>query len=318
MCDSEHRLHLSVWLRDGINVDTDGWKFRVEGRDTVAGFLPGAPWRTDFNGCAHHVGLLLHPEVLRRLAGEQGEAFFECLRRDGYLRVRPADVVVLRAARELDIALLASNSSPLLREAKSLELLARLVEAGVRQNTVRARPRERERLEHARDLLLADLVRAPTIAELARAWRAEHLPAQAGLQTAFWCAGLCALPAGTHARRVGTDRLRAHECVGSRPSPGLYQHESFRHRIPQGTRHAAGRTQASIIREQFSRALIAAGPRRPGGRNPPKMGVPGIAFVRRALSKSPQVPPVSRSRARNWVYRTRRHSRRIAEQIWSG
>ncbi len=169
VCDSEHRLHLSVWLRDGINVDTDGWKFRVEGRDTVAGFLPGAPWRIDFNGCAHHVGLLLHPEVLRRLAGEQGEAFFECLRRDGYLRVRPADVVVLRAARELDIALLASNSSPLLREAKSLELLARLVEAGVRQNTVRARPRERERLEHARDLLLADLVRAPTIAELARA-----------------------------------------------------------------------------------------------------------------------------------------------------
>ncbi len=68
MGDSEYRVHLSVWMRDGI--DTDGWKFRLEERNTVAGNLPEAPWRTDFDDNAHHGGLL-HPDVLRELTGEQ-------------------------------------------------------------------------------------------------------------------------------------------------------------------------------------------------------------------------------------------------------
>jgi AraC family transcriptional regulator len=173
VCDSEHRVHLSVWLRDGVSVNSDGWKFRVEGRDTVAGFLPGAPWKTDFCGHAHHVGLLLRPELLRSLGGDQGEVFFERLHRDGFLRVCPAQADVLRTAHELDAILLSTDSSPLLREAKSLELLARLVAAGATgaagDDPSGLTRRERNQLACAREMLLADLAQAPTIEQLARA-----------------------------------------------------------------------------------------------------------------------------------------------------
>ena len=169
VCDTEQRLHLSVWLRDGIDVAADGWTFRVEGRDTVAGYLPGAPWRTDFDGHAHHVGLLLAPEILHTLAGDQGDAFFERLRRDGFLRVRPGDAEVLRAAHELDAVLLAPSSSLLLREAKSLELLARMIEVDTRRGDAGLTQGERARLHQARERLLGNLAAAPTIEQLARA-----------------------------------------------------------------------------------------------------------------------------------------------------
>jgi AraC family transcriptional regulator len=183
--NSERRLHLSVWLRRGINVDIDGWKFRIEGHDTVAGYLPGAPWQTDLNGDAHHVGLLLHAEAVRALAGEQGEAFLEGLRRNGFLRVQPGDAAVLRAAHELDVTLLALDSSALLREAKSLELLARLVEAGTRQDRFGLTRADRTRLDRARALLLADLAHPPTIAQLACACGLNTLRLKRGFKQRF-------------------------------------------------------------------------------------------------------------------------------------
>lgn len=169
VCDSAERLHLSVWLRDGLAVESDGWKFRVAGRDTVAGYLPGTPWKSDFRGQAHHVGLLLPPGQLPVLGGEQGDAFFQDLRRDGFLRVQAGTAEVLRAAHELDATLLNPLTSPLLREAKSLELLAHLLSAGRAEAAAPLITRvQRERLHRARELLLADLADPPSIEHLAR------------------------------------------------------------------------------------------------------------------------------------------------------
>ncbi len=170
VADSEQRQHLSVWPRDGIDLDAGGRLVRVASRGSLAGLLPGTPWQASFSGYSQHGGLLLHPDVLRRLAGERGDAFLQRLQsRSAGLRVHPTDGSVLRAAHELDATLLAPQSSPLLREAKSLELLAHLLEAdGVEiRRTLTAR--ERDRLEQARSLLLADLADAPTIAQLGRA-----------------------------------------------------------------------------------------------------------------------------------------------------
>lgn len=168
--DSAERLHLSVWLHDGPAVESDARKFRVRGRDTVAGYLPGVPLKSHFHGKLHHVGLLLAPGQLPALGGEQGEAFFDRLRRDDCLRVQPGSAEVLRAAHELDAILIHPSSSPLLREAKSLELLAHLLSAGDRRDTQASfTPAQRERLRHARELLLADLAGPPTIEQLARA-----------------------------------------------------------------------------------------------------------------------------------------------------
>jgi len=185
VCDSEHRLHLSVWLRDGVNVDSDGRKFRIKGRDTVAGYLPGMPWKTNFDGYAHHVGLLLRPEVLCTLGGAQGEMFYEHLCRKGSLHVSPGHVDVLRAANELDAVLLCTDSSPLLREAKSLELLARLIAAGAGDDQLGLTRLERSRLRDAREMLLADLAQAPTTDQLARACGLNTFKLKQGFKRLF-------------------------------------------------------------------------------------------------------------------------------------
>jgi len=165
--DSEHRVHLSVWLRDGICVNAEGRNFEVAGRQTVAGFMPGAHWTTRFQGAAHHVGLLITPESLDALAGEDGQTFFQDLQRDGCLRVRPGDTDTLRAARELEAVLLQPNSLALMREAKSLELLGCLLMANHRHAQAGLAPATRNRLHAARERLLLDLAAPPTLEELA-------------------------------------------------------------------------------------------------------------------------------------------------------
>lgn len=185
VCDSDERLHLSVWLRDGASAESDGWKFRVGGRETVAGYRPGAPWKTDLRGHLHHVGLLLPPEQLPALGGEQGESFFKDLRRDGFLRVQPGSADVLRSAHELDATLLNPDSSPLLREAKSLELLAHLLSVGRQERSSPLTKVQRERLHRARELLLADLAQPPTIEQLAQASGMNTFALKQGFRNLF-------------------------------------------------------------------------------------------------------------------------------------
>lgn len=172
--DSEHRLHLSVWLRDGVSVNADGRCFTVAGQQTVAGFMPGVHWDTSYQGAVHHVGLLIDPGCITALAGEEGADFFEGLRHDGCLRVRPGDVDTLRVARELDGVLLDQASLGLMREVKSLELLACLLLVNRRQAQVGLNFVMRERLQSARERLLRDLAQAPTL---------EDLAAECGLNT---------------------------------------------------------------------------------------------------------------------------------------
>lgn len=183
--DSEQRILLSVWLRDGIEVDARGAHFRIAPRDTMTGFLPGEQWRTRMKGEAHHVGLLLTPALLRHLAGEQGEAFLQELRHADGLQVRAGQTHVLKAAHELDQVLLAGASTPLLREAKSLELLARIVEAGTTPDRAMPGPVECNRLRQARDLLLADLADAPGIEQLARACGMNSFRLKQGFRQLF-------------------------------------------------------------------------------------------------------------------------------------
>lgn len=167
--DSENRLHLSVWLRDGPDINLDGRQFSVSGRQTVVGYLPDVPWKTQWRGRAHQVGLLLPLDALPELAGEQGFLFAERLRRSSNLRVEAAHAKVLRAAHELDGILISTASSVLLREAKSLELLALLIDSAIDDRRNVFTRAQRERLELARALLLARIDCAPTIAELAHA-----------------------------------------------------------------------------------------------------------------------------------------------------
>lgn len=185
VADSENRIHLSVWLRDGIAVTTDGRRFEVRGRDIVVGYLPGVPWHTRYHGDAYHVGLLLSPELFREIGDAPGDAFFERLRKEGFLRVGPGNAAILRAAHELDAILLNPASGALLREAKSLELLAHLIDAGPLLTPLQLTRRHSEQLHHARDVLLADLAQPPSIEELARSCGLNTFKLKQGFKQLF-------------------------------------------------------------------------------------------------------------------------------------
>lgn len=184
--DSLQRIHLSVWLRDEVRI-TSGTKTVQAGRGrVVTAFSPGEALDTAFGGYNHHVGLLLLPETVAHLADARAERFLAPLCRSPGLRVGSGDARVLRAAHELDAVLLDPASSALLREAKSLELLARLVEAGTAAPCDAAPGgRQAAQLRQARDLLLADLARAPAIDELARACGLNSFSLKQGFKTLF-------------------------------------------------------------------------------------------------------------------------------------
>jgi AraC family transcriptional regulator len=185
VCDSEERLHLSAWIRDGIDVAADDRRLRVEGGYSVAGYMPGVPWHVSFVGRVHHVGLMLRPALLECLAGEPGCEFFERLRRDGFFRAAQADPATLRTAHELDAALLARPANRLLCEAKSLELLARFIDAHRCDAVDGISRHDRERLLLARELLLGDLAQAPTLVELSRACGLNTLKLKRGFKLLF-------------------------------------------------------------------------------------------------------------------------------------
>lgn len=169
-CDSETRLHFSLWVRGDIEAQSAVSTLHAHAGQAVNALLPGVPWRIRYRaGPLHNVGLLLSPDTLLEVAGGAGHAYLERLEGRNRLDVMACGAQVLRTARELDAVLFDETSMPLLREAKMLELLARLLQAGMPGHGAEVPPSHRRRLAKARELLLADPARAPAIAELARA-----------------------------------------------------------------------------------------------------------------------------------------------------
>lgn len=186
MGDSLQRMYLSVWLRDGVEIGAGRSATRV-GRNDVAVFLnAGDPMLARFGGDNHHVVLTLRPELLHQLAQTQAEPFLARLRRAGRVKAEAGQARVLRAAHELEAVLLDAASSALLREAKSLELLALMLQAGT-ADTQPDMPSGRQlaQLRQARELLLQELAHAPTIDALARACGLNAFALKQGFKRVF-------------------------------------------------------------------------------------------------------------------------------------
>ncbi|KZC40590.1 hypothetical protein RHOFW510R12_00135 [Rhodanobacter sp. FW510-R12] len=167
--DGRQDVHLSVWLRGHALLQIGTRTVRIGPHDALAMSLGDGVPDTRSTPCAQHVDLLLQRERLFELGGELGETFLEGLDRYCKPCVAAADADTLRTANELVAVLLTHESSHLLRDAKSLELLARMLTASRSPVSIRLTPAQRERVSHARDLLLADLANPPTVAQLARA-----------------------------------------------------------------------------------------------------------------------------------------------------
>jgi len=187
MNDSLERLHLSVWLNDAAQIDTGRHCVRAARHDVVALHLARAPMRMAFGGDNHHIVLTLAPALLHQLAAAQAEPFLARLRHAGGVHAQAGQARVLRAAHELQATLVDGTASALLREAKSLELLALMLQAAAPHPLQPALPasRHQARLRQARELLLRDLANAPDIPTLARACGLNAFQLKQGFKALF-------------------------------------------------------------------------------------------------------------------------------------
>lgn len=188
-CDAEPRLHISVLLHGSVEAQGGGRRLRFEPRQALLAQQPGVPWAMRLQGEIREVGLLIAPQALAHLSGEQGQAFHHRLLAQGAFAQQTADPATLHATHDLAALLLGEMPSEgpggaLLREAKALEVLARLMQC--HGDADAALPfAARRRLLHARELLLADPARAPTIEALARACGMNGFSLKRGFKALF-------------------------------------------------------------------------------------------------------------------------------------
>lgn len=162
-------VYWAVWLRGQAVVRHGGQALAVSRHDTLTIALAGAPPAVQATVCSQHVGVWLDSRRLRDLAGEEGEAIERSLGHQVAPSVAPATSDTLRAANELVVVLSSAGSGRLLRDAKCLELLARLLRAPAGNPALQLTPAQRACVRKAHDLLLADLAHPPGVKALARA-----------------------------------------------------------------------------------------------------------------------------------------------------
>lgn len=183
--DTEPRLHISVLLHGTLDAEGGGQKLRFEPRQVMLAQQPNVPWTVHMHGEIREVGLLIAPQALERLAGEQGQQFHHRLLAQGAFALHTADPATLHATHDLATLLLGeAPGGALLREAKALEVLARIMQChGDADAAVPAAARRR--LLHARELLLANPAQAPSIDELARACGMNSFSLKRGFKALF-------------------------------------------------------------------------------------------------------------------------------------
>lgn len=173
MHDSAQRIVLSVWLKDGMQAQIDGDRHthQINHHDVMLSYLPGNLAHAHFGGQNHHVGLVLPRQALEALDGCAFRRIQTTLQKRGGVCIQPAHAQLLRSAHELQEVLNTAGNSRLLKQAKSLEFLARSLEPWhdpANQPQPTPGLRQQTRLRQARECLLRDLAHAPDISTLAQ------------------------------------------------------------------------------------------------------------------------------------------------------
>lgn len=169
MPDMRHSVHVAICLRGHARLEHGAGSLRHGMREVLTLELGEEMPGGSASACAQFVCLWLSPRVLIELAGSRGKAMLQACRGQCAPQSVPADPDLLACATRLMGSLADRGGCPLLRDAWSLELLARVLSHAGASPRMVLRAGERERIEHARSLLLADPSCPPTVDTLARA-----------------------------------------------------------------------------------------------------------------------------------------------------
>lgn len=190
MRDSAKRILLTVWTKDGIEIQVDAsrQKHTINPLDVVLTLIPDNVTHTHFLGHNQHVGLVLELHTLEQLDESAAQHIQTALAQRGGLCIQPARAQLLRSAHELQETLNHTASSPLLRHAKCLEFLAHSLEPWQTKNShpsASFNGRQQAKLRQAREHLLHDLANAPDISTLARLCAINTFELKRGFREVF-------------------------------------------------------------------------------------------------------------------------------------
>ncbi|HID73334.1 TPA: AraC family transcriptional regulator [Candidatus Micrarchaeota archaeon] len=149
------------------------------------GFAPGERFSVQYSPDYRHVELMVTPEVLSELVGDEFERIGDI--DSGFImRATPPGNQTIDAATRLAQRIEHQGQSPLLLHAAVLEFLGWHFEGLSRDGVQDSLPlRERRRLLAARERLLEDLSAPPTIAELAMEVGLNQLKLKQGFKSLF-------------------------------------------------------------------------------------------------------------------------------------
>ncbi len=184
---AEPSLHVQIWLRGHATLRGAASAQRINPHGFVLWRLePGCPLPTiEASACARHLALSVNCPRLLQLAGDDGRRLLERLTSASEPSMGCASSQLLRSVAELLETLADGSSGSLLRDAKCLELLARLLRAPTQSRAQALTPAQRERVLKAHQLLLADLSSPADARELARSCGLKPFRLKQGFQELY-------------------------------------------------------------------------------------------------------------------------------------
>ncbi|EGV33648.1 transcriptional regulator, AraC family [Thiorhodococcus drewsii AZ1] len=184
--NEQARVHFNCQLRGRTQVRHGGQRFELDQTNVLASFAPGGRFHLECSADWCNVELRIAPALLEDLAGEEYEGFCSDRACESCLLRNPVSMRIQDAAVRLGHLLAEESPSSLLVQAASLEFLAwhlKSIRPKACDSGVCAR--ERRRLIEARDILLSDLSRPPTIEQLARETGLNQLKIKRGFKAMF-------------------------------------------------------------------------------------------------------------------------------------
>jgi AraC family transcriptional regulator len=175
-------VHFTCLLKDRSRTQVRGRELSPDIGEGYVVFAPGERFSVDYGPNYAHVDLMLLPETLAELTGDDGSGLDDEISGGFVMQGTPPGQRMIDAALRLAEHVEAPQGQRLYLYAAALEFLAGHLGGGAPDPIP---PRERQRLIAARARLLRDLSAAPTIAELAREIGLNQLKLKQGFKTLF-------------------------------------------------------------------------------------------------------------------------------------
>ncbi|KAA8996656.1 helix-turn-helix domain-containing protein [Affinibrenneria salicis] len=181
------RIHFNCQLSGQTRVSCQNQNLELARGRTLTSFIPDARFHLQCSADWQNIELRVHPPLLAELAGSEYGDLRDYRRAEDGLLCQACSQRIMDSAERLSHLMMKDPPSVLLVHSTALEFLAwhlAAAQSALTRDEIIC-PRERRRLWEARELLLSDLSKPPTIEQLARETGLNQLKIKRGFKQLF-------------------------------------------------------------------------------------------------------------------------------------